>query len=324
MRIANRYAWLGRALETGIPDPLYDPIPPIRHSGRALVENIYKQHVEPFLRDAFYARGYPNTLDIFAQAVLYVFGYLPAKPASIDNEPWERAVAGLFDERHVLAMMCAYPGDYFNQVALGEESRQAAFFPTPIEVSNFMGEILIGENEPQGRGSPEERRAELLQEVSDPCCGTGNLAWPLMNDFIRGQFIDINPSMVHATRALFALYAPWFVQNVFSGDSLDAKTTQTMQSQSRQYALDAALSYAGFQSYARHKAEALAQSAGFPAWTRRTEVVEILSGHIQTARSCPQDAISNRKNLGASSPARASSKPFFPEGSRWGKPHRTR
>jgi hypothetical protein len=281
MRIANRYAWLGRALETGIPDPLYDPIPPIRHSGRALVEDIYKQHVDPFLRETFYARGYTNTLEVFAQAVLYAFGYLPSKPPSIGDDLWERAVAGLFDERHVLAMMCAYPGDYFNLVALGEESRRAAFFPTPIEVSTLMGEILLGEKAPQVHRSPEERRAELLQEVSDPCCGTGNLAWPLMNDFIRGEFIDINPVMVAATRALFALYAPWFVQSVFSADALATETAQTMQSQSRQYAVDAALAYAGFQSYHHRKAEALTQSRGFPALSRREQQTEILSSHIQ-------------------------------------------
>jgi hypothetical protein len=98
LRIANRYAWLERAASKGLPDPLYDPIPPICYSGRETVERVFKKHVEPYLREAFYVQGHVHTLDVFAQAVLYAFGYLPGKPAHIPDEIWERAVGGLFGQ----------------------------------------------------------------------------------------------------------------------------------------------------------------------------------------------------------------------------------
>jgi hypothetical protein len=129
-------------------------------------------------------------LDAFAQAVLYAFGYLPGKPVHIPDEIWERAVAGLFGQQRPLAFMCAYPGDYFNQVAQEEQSGRAAFFPTPIEVAQVMGKMLDGsESDPD---TAEARRAKLLEEVSDPAVGTGNLAWPLLNTHLRGRFLDIN------------------------------------------------------------------------------------------------------------------------------------
>ena len=282
MRIANRYAWAERVIAHGIPDPLFDPIPPIRHSGRPVVENIYKRRIQPYLKETFYARGHTHTLEVFAQAILYAFGYLPAKPASLSDELWERAVTGLFNELHVLAHMCAYPGDYFNCVAQNEQSGRAAFFPTPLEVAELMGEILGTEMVPkEAPATPEERRARLLQEVSDPAVGTGNLAWPLMNDFIRGQFIDINPEMVAATRALFAMYAPWFAGSVFCADALDAGNNQEFQAQARQYAIDAALAHAGFQSYARRKTEALMETHGIDGLMRQSQESQVLSGHIR-------------------------------------------
>ncbi len=282
MRIANRYAWLERAIAHGIPDPLFDPIPPIRHSGRPVVENIYKRHIEPYLKETFYARGHTNTLDIFAQAILYAFGCLPAKPAYLSDELWERAVTGLFNELHVLANMCAFPGDYFNCVAQNEQSGRAAFFPTSLEVAELMGGILGTEMVPEeAPTTPEERRARLLQVVSDPAVGTGNLAWPLMNDFIQGQFIDINPSMVHATRALFAMYAPWFAGSVYCADALETRNTEEIQAQARQYAIDAALAHAGFQSYARKKTEALMETHGIDGLMRQSQESQVLSGHIR-------------------------------------------
>lgn len=290
LRIANRYAWLERAATQSLPDPLYDPIPPIRYAGRSWVERVFKRHVEPYLREAFHINGFTLTLDAFAQAVLYAFGYLPGKPVHIPDEIWERAVAGLFGEHHTLALMCAYPGDYFNYIAQEEQSGRAAFFPTPIEVAQVMGEMLTG-NGPEPE-TAEARRAKLLEEVSDLAVGTGNLAWPLMNEFIRGQFIDINPAMVAATRALFAMYAPWFVGSVFCANALEANTEETIRKQARQYAVDAALAYAGFQSCAERKAQAVLEAGQGEQLLGQGRELERTVSHIQAraaARSLKRD-----------------------------------
>jgi hypothetical protein len=279
LRIANRYAWLERAATQSLPDPLYDPIPPIRHAGRERVERVFKRHVEPYLREAFHFNGFTNTLDAFAQAVLYAFGYLPGKPVHIPDEVWERAVAGLFGKHHTLALICAYPGDYFNYIAQEEQSGRVAFFPTPIEVAQVMGEMLTG-NGPEP-DTPEERRARLLQTASDPAVGTGNLAWPLMNTLFRGRFIDVNPAMVAASRALFAMYAPWFTGSVFCANALEEDTEKTIQAQARQYAVDLGLAYAGFQSYALRKNEALLEAGQAERQLQRVIEADRTAAHIQ-------------------------------------------
>jgi hypothetical protein len=283
LRIANRYAWAERAASQGVPDTLYDPIPPICYSGRETVERVFKKHIEPYLREAFHVKGFTNTLEAFAQAVLYAFGYLPGKPVHVPDEIWERAVAGLFGQHHPLALMCAYPGDYFNHVAQEEQSGRGAFFPTPIEVAQVMGEMLTGNGHEQD--TAEARRARLLQEVCDPAVGTGNLAWPLMNDFIRGRFLDINPSMVHATRALFALYAPWFAGRVFCVNSLEANTEKIIREQAHQYAVDAALAYAGFKSYTERKARAVLSEQQGERLLDQTRELERTVSHIQARAS---------------------------------------
>jgi hypothetical protein len=290
LRIANRYAWLERAATQSLPDPLYDPIPPICHAGRETVERVFKRQVEPYLREAFHINGFTNTLEAFAQAVLYAFGYLSGKPVHIPDEIWERAVAGLFGKHHTLALICAYPGDYFNQVAQEEESGLAAFFPTPIYVAQVMGEMLSG-NEPEP-DTAEERRAKLLEEVSDPAVGTGNLAWPWMNTHFRGRFIDVNPAMVAASRALFAMYAPWFIGSVFCANALEEDTEKTIQAQARQYAVDAALAYAGFQSYSERKTQAVLEVGQGEQLLGQGRELERTVSHIQAraaARSLKRD-----------------------------------
>lgn len=278
LRITNRYAWLERAASQGIPDPLHDPIPPICHSGRETVERVYKQHVAPYLRDAFHVKGHVNTLDVFARAVLYAFGCISSKPAEVGDEVWERAVAGLFGPCHSLTFMCAFPGDYFNQVAQEEQSGRAAFFPTPVEVATLMGEMVQARD---SAGTPEARRAALLEEVADPAVGTGNLVWPLMNSHIRGQFLDINPSMVHATRALFAMYAPWFAGSVFCADALAPDLGNRIREQARQYAIDAALAHAGFHSYRERKVQAFLENGQAQGLVEKAEQSDRLAAHIQ-------------------------------------------
>ena len=221
MRIANRYAWYERAMEE-IPDPLYDPIPPIHYAGMETVERIFKNHVQPYLKDVFYKNGVTRVLDVFSAAVLYVFGYQAEKPGYVDDETWVRAVNGLLNPPHFpLTWMIHSPGNYLNRIGVEEENGHNAFFPTPINVCFMMGEMMCAtKSSDYEEMTPEERKQTMLERVNDPCVGTGNMAWPMFNHRVLGEFMDVSPTMVNASRALFAMYCPWFTHFCFRGNSL--------------------------------------------------------------------------------------------------------
>jgi hypothetical protein len=87
--------------------------------------------------------------------------------------------------------------------------------------------------------------------------------------------------MVHATRALFAMYAPWFAGSVFCANALEANIEEIIREQARQYAVDAALAYAGFQHYAERKAQALLEGEQGERLLEQSREQERTVSHIQ-------------------------------------------
>ncbi|KAA3643928.1 MAG: hypothetical protein DWQ07_17580 [Chloroflexi bacterium] len=255
LRIANRYAWYERFRQE-VPDPIYDPIPPIEFGE---VGDRYKRHVYPYIRDTFHSKGESRALDVISAAILYVFGFIAERPSYVREDTWQRAVTGLFGSHKPLYHMCAHPGDYLNYLAMDEQSGVAGFFPTPIAVTKMMGAMISGpvktersraafeDNWPGD--TPEERKARLLETVSDPCVGTGNMLAHIMNTHVLAELIDINQSMVLATRAMCAMYAPWFVHSVFRANALadyGESLLSLKQEQARSYVEAEARALAGF------------------------------------------------------------------------------
>lgn len=270
LRIANRYAWHRRFLAE-VPDPFFDPIPPLIFTH---VQDRYQRHVQPYVRETFHARGLSRALDVVCAAILYVFGYLAERPGFADEATWSRAVTGLFGPHKPLYHMLSVPGDYLNYLAMEEQSGVAGFFPTPIAVTTFMGALVSPSPaiDPLDEAmtnawpgdTPEARKARLLARVSDPCVGTGNMLAHLMNTHVLGEFIDINPSMVLATRALCAMYAPWFTHSVFQADALASSGPALREQQVEQlrvYLRDELRARAGFLYHGAAQAKAAESGA---------------------------------------------------------------
>jgi len=249
LRVANRYWWYEKALTIGIPDPLYEPPPPMTSQSRLFVDSS-STHPKRFMD---YAKNIShNSLEIISNAILYSFGYIPARPEWTREEEWDRALNGLFLDPFPLISMVVCPSDYINLIACEQQSGNAGFYPTPLSITECMAE-MVGthsrnmENYDWGP-TPEARMKKLLESINDPCVGTGNFLWSFWNTKIIGEFTDINHSMVAATRALCALYAPWFTNSIFRANALDNpdKVREQINEQVREYGINEILARASF------------------------------------------------------------------------------
>jgi len=268
LRISNRYAYYNRLLSADQPpDPLYDPPPPLRLCASAKSDDVFKRHVQPYLREVFFQKGHSRTLDVVSQAILYVFGFIPNKPDGVDGDLWKRAVEGLFGPHKPLYHMLRVPGEYLNNIALDEQSGLAGFFPTPMNVTKMMGMMMqLDQIELIDRSgfyrwpgdTPESRIEKLMEAKSDCCVGTGNMLVSMLNTTINAQFIDINMSMVLATRAFCAMYSPWLVNNTFRENALIAPDTlaSAVDEQYRKYTCQGMQAHLGFYYHGIQMAEA--------------------------------------------------------------------
>ena len=273
LRIANRYWWYEKALVDGIPDPLYEPPPPIFSQSRIYLDGP-NVHGKRFMQYA--NRVANNSLDAVSNAILYAFGYIPAKPDWIRNEEWENALQGLFLDPFPLISMVVSPGDYINLIACEEQSGNAGFYPTPLCITELMGEMVGAQTRNlfdfEWGTNAEARKIKLVEAVNDPCVGTGNFLWSLWNTKIIGEFTDINHSMVAATRALCALYAPWFTNSIFRANALEhpGKVREQIKEQFQEYGINEILARASFINSISNDLESYVPD---PALEERAEVV---------------------------------------------------
>ena len=246
-RIGNRYAWLDRLIESGeIPDPEIDPMPPVEMPNMATQQKVEKERIKPYI-DRLKRSGERGIMRLFAQAILYVFGYIAEKPGGISDGLWEEAVTGLFKPPYPLTWMMRHPGAYFDFLGVDEHGGSNGFFPTPVNIALLMGQMLNVRNE---EASPS--REGLLEAANDPCVGTGNMIWGIMNTKLFGEFTDISPSLVLASRAICAMYAPWFANQVFCANSLQSPdmTAIAVLEQGEAYTLECVRALKGFYQYA--------------------------------------------------------------------------
>ena len=231
-RLANRYAWYARTC-VNLPDPLNDPIPPLEVDNYAGDE--VAKFFNPLIQNVQYKIDSSSVVDLIASAVLYVFGYLAEKPSQFSEDVWQQTLQGLFTKPFPLARWIMRPTDALNFIVLNHTGTGwNGFYPTPLSVADMMG-IMAGrcfdpspgdEDDSlyvtpwEGVESQEERMRMLSETVSDPCVGTGNFIWPILNKFVFGHFADISINKVLTTRAMCAVFAPWFTNSIFQMNSL--------------------------------------------------------------------------------------------------------
>jgi hypothetical protein len=231
-RLANRYAWFARACGD-LPDPLNDPIPPLEvdhHAG-----NEVAKFFNPLIQNVQYKIDSSSVVDVIASAILYVFGYLAEKPSQFSEDVWQQTLQGLFTKPFPLARWIMQPTDALNFIVLEHTGTGwNGFYPTPLSVADRMGRMAGRCFDPspgnedgslyvtpwEGVESQEERMRMLSETVSDPCVGTGNFIWPILNQFVFGHFADVSFNKVLTTRAMCAVFAPWFTNSIFQLDSL--------------------------------------------------------------------------------------------------------
>jgi hypothetical protein len=231
-RLANRYAWYARAC-VDLPDPLKDPLPPLDVDNYAGFE--VAKFFKPLIQNVQYKIDSSSVVDVIASAVLYVFGYLAEKPSRYSEEVWQQTLQGLFTKPFPLARWVLHPTDALNFIVLEYAGTGwNGFYPTPLNLADLMGTMAGRCFDPapgdeddslyatpwEGVESQEERMRRLSETVSDPCVGTGNFIWPILNRFVFGHFTDISQNKVLTTRAMCAVFAPWFTNSIFQLDSL--------------------------------------------------------------------------------------------------------
>ena len=239
---AARCAWWQRVQTNGLPDPKVDPLPPVRQADHGQVQSVLDRRIRPFLDTHLGSKGYTRSLEALSALILYVLGYLAEKPqwVSLPDGVWQEALHGFLKPPHApFLWMLHAPGAYLNAIAEeGHEGKHNGFFSTPVSVVQMMAAItgatgrqtdLTGGHYRLVDGlweclvpgeTPEARRKSLEEHYSDPCVGAGNMLWGILNQAVFGEFIDINPALVHATKALCAMHAPWFVHKIYRANAL--------------------------------------------------------------------------------------------------------
>jgi hypothetical protein len=262
LRIAARYDWWRRARVHGVPDPAVDPPPPLLYAGAEKVEGVMKQ-VRRSLEHKFAARGVSRHIGLVSALLLYLLGFLAEPPAWITEGVWQDGLDVLLrGPEAALPKMLLYPGDYLNYLALDEEAARGGFFPTPLNITLFMG-MLLSDAADADAGSmmmpssviwddergwqttipgetADKRIASLCRSVMDPCVGTGNMIWGQFNTAVVGEFTDINSTLVSACRAMLAMYCPWLTNSVFCVNALAplAEVDSAVARQRQEYLLE--------------------------------------------------------------------------------------
>ena len=141
-----------------------------------------------------------SAFDYFMDWLLFGLGHTgqPKLPEEIDE--YKGASDRLYQVFN-LETLLAYPHDYLGEIlAENHHGRHLGFYPTPMEVSELMAAMTIGD---------EDARTK---SVMDPCVGTGRMLLCASNHSYRLYGCDINPTVIKATIINGFLYAPWLVR----------------------------------------------------------------------------------------------------------------
>lgn len=109
---------------------------------------------------------------------------------------------------HELEMhrLVANPSDWGALIYRLENKKGAAWFPTPLSITNCMVQMTFSDADRDGVDS-------RLMSVCDPCAGTGVMLLAASNYSVRLSGVDIDWSMVVATEWAAWLFMPWMIAN---------------------------------------------------------------------------------------------------------------
>jgi hypothetical protein len=147
-------------------------------------------------------RGWGNwsAFDYFMDWLLYGFGHKGQPQPPEEKTEYQGASDRLYQVFN-LETLLAYPHDYFGDIlAENQHGRHLGFFPTPMQVSDFMVLMTLGEGDARAK------------TVMDPCVGTGRMLLAASNHSYRLYGCDINSTVIKATLINGYLYAPWLVK----------------------------------------------------------------------------------------------------------------
>ena len=162
-------------------------------------------------------RGWGNwsAFDYFLDWLLYGFGHKGQPELPTERQEHEGASDRLYQVFN-LETLLAYPYDYLGDIlAENQHGRHLGFFPTPMQVSEFLALMTLG-------GSDARTKS-----VMDPCVGTGRMLLAASNHSYRLYGCDINPTVIKVTLVNGFLYAPWLVRPFPFLDAALADPTQS-------------------------------------------------------------------------------------------------
>jgi hypothetical protein len=164
-------------------------------------------------------RGWGNwsAFDYFLDWLLYGFGHKGQPQPPEEKAEYQGASDRLYQVFN-LETLLAYPHDYLGDIlAENQHGRHVGFFPTPMHVSEFMAQMVIGEGDAR------------IKTVMDPCVGTGRMLLAASNHSYRLYGCDINPTVIKATLINGYLYAPWMVKPFSFLDAALADPARSME-----------------------------------------------------------------------------------------------
>ncbi len=149
-------------------------------------------------------RGWGNwsAFDYFLDWLLYGFGHKGQPQPPHERQEYQGASDRLYQVFN-LETLLAYPHDYFGDIlAENQHGRHLGFFPTPMQISEFMALMTLGGGDAR------------TKTVLDPCVGTGRMLLAASNHSYRLYGCDINPTVIKVTLVNGFLYAPWLVRRL--------------------------------------------------------------------------------------------------------------
>jgi hypothetical protein len=147
-------------------------------------------------------RGWGNwsAFDYFLDWLLFGIGHKGQPEPPEEKNEYQGASDRLYQVFN-LETLLAYPHDYFEEIlAENQHGRHLGFYPTPMELCEFMALMTLGEGDVR------------TKSVMDLCVGTGRMLLAASNHSYRLYGCDINPTVIKATLINGFLYAPWLVR----------------------------------------------------------------------------------------------------------------
>ena len=191
---SNRWHYWLRTAEKG--EVMDEPIPKIKWLTMPDKETM--KNLDDCIRICNNRSGW-DAFNIFVEWLLFGFGDTGIKelPAGLESQ----IHAGWYKTFN-LGLFLKNPFDYFGQYAAefygSGKSNSTAYFPTPMNVSIIIAEMITSEKD---KGA----------SVYDPCVGSGRLLMAASNYSLNLYGMDIDYHILNVCKLNMWMYVPWAV-----------------------------------------------------------------------------------------------------------------